>query len=97
MYWNSTPLATLVGAITAVQAVGDAYDVTVTAPGFTAAAPTDAFVGDWVRQGSRQYLVRASGSALPLVLRVSGVGMAAPVPGACSVCCAGRIRAAWIC
>ncbi len=85
VYWNSTPLATLVGAITAVQAVGDAYDVTVTAPGFTAAAPTDAFVGDWVRQGNRQYLVRASGSALPLVLRVSGVGMAAPVPGACSV------------
>ncbi|GIF01457.1 hypothetical protein [Paractinoplanes rishiriensis] len=82
VYWNDRPHGTVLAAVTAVTADADGYRVTVP---LGRQPPADAFRGDWLRQGNRQYLILGNTAAEPSVLTLSRSGTEPPAAGPCSV------------
>lgn len=86
VYWYSGSFTTIPAQIASVQSVNDTYVLTISFPGSgLPGVPPNAFVGDWLRQSTRQYLVRGHGAALPGAFVVSAAGMSEPEVGACTL------------
>ncbi|MCV2489975.1 WD40 repeat domain-containing protein [Geodermatophilus sp. YIM 151500] len=85
VYWHGRPFSTLLTTITVdPQPAPTTYTVSVPL-GLGIAPPTDAFRGDWLRQGDRQYSIRGSSAADPTTLTLDATGVPAPVRGPCAV------------
>ncbi|SCG71763.1 hypothetical protein [Micromonospora inositola] len=82
VYWNDRPHSTVLAGIAAV-ATDDPAAYRVTVP--LGIPPADAFRGDWLRQGNRQYLILGNTAADPSVLALSRSATEPPAPGPCSI------------
>ena len=80
VYWHGRPFTTATADLTAVTTDPAGYRLRAALRHPPATLPVDAFRGDWLRQGNRQWLVLASSAINPTTLLVSALD--ADPPGA---------------